>query len=114
MECPPRGGQAVEGETVRLVVELQLNDLRYIVDEAIAEAFAKPTYGSKGGLGYIMVHKAANEAVKKLVAQLDIVEMVGEAAVRLARGVVDQVVEKELRKMVRESFKKQKAEGILL
>ncbi len=96
---------------MRLEIEIPDELLISVAEHAARVEFADPAYGNRAGnKGYILIA----ETVRAHLSSVDWRPLVQEVVRRLSPGVVEQVVEAELRRLVKEQVARGRKEGTLL
>ncbi len=98
---------------MNLVIDFDENVIHKIVSSAVNRLFLSNQYGNNGEL-YDYVVERTKAASIQAINEIDIADLIKESTVCYTRGIVEDVVKKEIEKMVKSQVKEMKEKGTLI
>lgn len=98
---------------MNLVIDFDENVIHKIISSAVSKVFLSSQYGNNGEL-YDYVVERTKVACIQVINEIDIAALIKESTVCYTRGIVEDVVKKELERMVKAQVKEMKAKGVFV
>lgn len=97
---------------MNLVIEFDERILASIAESGVKRLLQFSDYSSGSAAKY--VETQTQDALNEVLRGIDFTQMIKELAVLYSKGIVEEVVKEELKKVARQSVKELKARGELL
>lgn len=98
---------------MNLVIDFDENVIQRVVNKTVNNLFAPNQYSNNGEL-YDYVKERTKIAAMQLVNTIDITELIKESTMCYTKGIVEEVVKKEIERMVKAQVKEMKAKGVFV
>lgn len=98
---------------MRLMIDFEEAAIQKIVNITINNLFVHNQYNGYGELA-TYVRERTKIAAIQLIDSIDITELIKESTLCYTKGIVDEVVKKEIERMVKAQVKEMKEKGTLV
>lgn len=98
---------------MNLVIDFDENMIQSAVSKTVNNLFKESQYTNNGEL-FDYIKERTRIAATQLISEIDMIELIKESTLCYTKGIVNEVVKKEIERMVKAQVKELKAKGQLV
>ena len=98
---------------MNLVIDFDENMIQSVVSKTVNSLLKESQYTNNGEL-FDYIKERTRISATQLISEIDITELIKESTLCYTKGIVNEVVKKEIERMVKAQVKELKAKGQLV
>ncbi len=98
---------------MNLVIDFDENMIQSVVNKTVNTLFKESQYTNNGEL-FDYIKERTRIAATHLISEINMIDLIKESILCYTKGIVDEVVKKEIERMVKAQVKEMKEKGTLV